>query len=456
MATSNEAIGVQLLFDGDGLAVIGKPSEVERFLASEGLSTLSHLMPKIGAMIDGLGALSESASAAVETVSSLRDSANAIADSVSSIVKSVNAATDSVESVAETVGKWMKKSEEISKIVQKYRLSEGMTPGVMQAVVGQLATLTGAAAAAPALPVVVPAAVMLQMAMQQSLDEIKELIEAIDQKLNEVLKDLENEILSRVDGVRLAISEANTIRNTVGRVSETTWSKIQNSSGTILETQARALRELADLAKKFEILKNVTDLEKKFEKLNIVADLERKFEKLNIEVQKWLRVLADCFQLLDSIAVLEIDRVLDAAPEEIDKYRLGLKAARQQRLVLIANATKELLERMNDAAEMANSKVFFNPRQSKRVVKSSKVVTESIKRFEKVLGIESGMQGTDVRLWRDAASEGLEKAREMSSEGVKVVKQLGSDTREQAHSIKGKISEKISERSAQKDNEGEK
>jgi len=143
MATSNEAIGVQLLFDGDGLAVIGKPSEVERFLASEGLSSLSRLMPKIGAMIDGLGTLSESASAAVETVSSLRDSANAIADSVSSIVKSVNAVTDSVESVAETVGKWMKKSEEISKIVQKHRLSEGMTPGVMQAVVGQLATLTG-------------------------------------------------------------------------------------------------------------------------------------------------------------------------------------------------------------------------------------------------------------------------------------------------------------------------
>jgi len=445
MATSNEAIGVQLLFDGDGLAVIGKPSEVERFLASEGLSSLSRLMPKIGAMIDGLGTLSESASAAVETVSSLRDSANAIADSVSSIVKSVNAVTDSVESVAETVGKWMKKSEEISKIVQKHRLSEGMTPGVMQAVVGQLATLTGAAAAAPALPVVVPAAVMSQMAMQQSLDEIKELIEEIDQKLNKVLKQLKNDVLSRIDGVRLAISEANTIRNTVGRVSETTWSKIQNSSGTILETQARAIRELEDLANEFENLENVAVLEEKFKKLN-----------LNIEVEKWLRVLVDCFQLLDSIAVLELDRVLDAAPEELDNYRLGLKAARQQRLAQISDATSGLLERMNDVAKMANSKVFFNPRQSKKVVKSSKVVTEGIERIEKVLGIESGLQGTAVKLWRDSASEGLEKAREMSSEGVKVVKQLGSDAREQGHSIKGKISEKISERSAQKDNEGEK
>ena len=94
-----------------------------------------------------------------------------------------------------------------------------------------------------------------------------------------------------MDGVRLAIIEANTIRDTVGRVSETTWSKVQNSSGTILETQARALRELGELASKFENVKSV-------------ADLQDKFETLNTDVQKWIRVLADCFQLLESIALL--------------------------------------------------------------------------------------------------------------------------------------------------------
>ena len=33
MATSNEANGIQLLYDGDGLAVIGEPAAVENFLA---------------------------------------------------------------------------------------------------------------------------------------------------------------------------------------------------------------------------------------------------------------------------------------------------------------------------------------------------------------------------------------------------------------------------------------
>lgn len=438
MATSNEANGIQLLYDGDGLAVIGEPAAVENFLASEGLSSLSRLLPKVGAMIDGLGTLSEAASSVVQTVSSLKDSATSIADSVSSMVDSANSVTDSIGSMAETVGKWIKTSKEISKIVEKYQLKEMTTPGVLQAVVGQLTTLTGTTTKAAAGTVAAPAVVMSQMSMQQSLDEIKELIESIDQKLNDVLQHLKNEVLSRMDGVRLAIIEANTIRDTVGRVSETTWSKVQNSSGTILETQARALRELDELASKFENVKNV-------------AELQEKFEKLNIEVQKWIRVLADCFQLLESIAVLELDRVLDASPNELDMHRLGLKAAREQRLILIANATGGLLERMNEVAGTANKKVLFNPIQSKAVVKSSNEVTESIQMFHETLGINLYVHGTDVRLWKEAVSESLEKARESSSEGIKVVKQLGSDTRGQAEALKGKLSSKIADRKSQKD-----
>ena len=441
MTTSNEANGIQLLYDGDGLAVIGEPTAVENFLASEGLASLSRLLPKVGEMIDGLGTLTEVASSVVETVSSLKDSATSIADSVSSMVDSANSVTESIGSMAETVGKWIKTSKEISKIVEKYHLKELGTPGVLQAVVGQLTTLTGATTKAAAGTVAAPAVVMSQMSMQQSLDEIKELIEAIDRKLNDVIQQLKNEVLSRMDGVRLAIIEANTIRDTVGRVSETTWSKVQNSSGTILETQARALRELGELANKFENVKNV-------------AELQGKFEKLNIEVQKWIRVLADCFQLLDSIAVLELDRVLDASPDELDKHRLGLKAARQQRLALIANETGRLIERMNEVAATANKRVLFNPIQSKTVVKLSNEVTGTIQTFHKTLGVVLEVHDTDVRLWKDAASESLEKARETSAEGIKVVKQLGSDTKDQAQSIKGKLSGKIGDRLPQKHKDG--
>ena len=108
MTSTIEVDGIQLLYDGDGLAVIGEPTAVESFLASEGLASLSRLLPKVGAMLDGLGTLSEAASSVVETVSSLKDSATSIADSVSSMVDSANSVTESIGSMAETVGKGSK------------------------------------------------------------------------------------------------------------------------------------------------------------------------------------------------------------------------------------------------------------------------------------------------------------------------------------------------------------
>ena len=446
MATSNEANGIQLLYDGDGLAVIGEPTAVENFLASEGLVSLSRLLPKVGEMIDGLSALSGTASTAVETVSSLKESAESLADSVSSIVDSANAVTDSVVSMAQTAGKWVKTSGEISQIVKKYRLSEAKTPGVLQAVVGQFDALKGIAptitnaATSNMSPAAAagPAGVMAQVAMEQAMAEIMEYLEKIDRKLDDVMRNQKNDVLSRMDGVRLAIQEAMTIRDSVGRVSDITWSKIQNSSSTILQTQGYALRQLGDLADKIEHDKSV-------------GDLAKTFDGLESQVKVWLRVLADCFQLHDSTAIVELDRVLDASPDELDRHRIGLKVARQERIVLFANATSLLLERMNDAAKTANSKILLNPLQGKAIVKSTNSAMVEIHVFHELLGIESEMNEAEMRAWKDAASESLEKARETSSEGMKVVRQLSSGTRDQAASIKGKLSGKLGDRFPRKE-----
>lgn len=451
MTTSNEANGIQLLYDGDGLAVIGEPAAVENFLASEGLTSLSRLLPKVGEMIDGLGALSGTASTAVETVSSLKESAESLAGSVSSIVDSANAVTVSVASMAQTAGKWVKTSGEISQIVKKYRLSEAKTPGVLQAVVGQFDALKGIApiitnaATSNMSPAVAagPAGVMAQVAMEQAMAEILEYLKAIDRKLADVLRNQKNDVLARMDGVRLAIEEAMTIRDAVGRVSEITWSKIQNTSGIILETQSYALRQLEDLAIKIEESKTV-------------ADLTKTADELNEKVRLWVRVLADCFRLHDAIAVLELDRVLDASPDELDRHRMGLKAARQERTLVIGRATNLLLTRMNDATGTANSKVLFNPFQTKELVKTTNAVASDIQEFHVLLGIESGWTDTEARAWKDAANESWERTRGTGSEGVHAVKQIGKETRGQTQAFKGKLSGKIADRLPRKKNESEK
>ena len=308
--------------------MIGEAGAVERFLASEGLPSkelgldrLRDLLPK-GAAIAQAGA-----------------------------------------DLAAHSGRWVQLTKDSAQAVKTYGLMDSTTPGVKHAMIGnpgdikqwiQIAKGPGSALTNPAMLSGV-AGVMSQMAMQQQMAEIADYLERIDEKLDDVLRAQKNQVLARLDGVGLAIREAMSVRKSVGRVSEVTWSKVQSSTSAILETQGYALRQLSDLADKLE---RQTKLD----------DIATTTEKARNEVQQWLAVLARCFELSDAVAVVELDRVLDASPDELDRHRTGLLAARQDRLELISQATGRLLNRMLTAADMANSKVLLNPARSPAIV----------------------------------------------------------------------------------------
>jgi hypothetical protein len=208
---------------------------------------------------------------------------------------------------------------------------------------------------------------------------------------------------------------------------------VQNSSATILETQAYALRHLGDLAEKME-------------QKTKVGDLAKTAKEAEAEVQKWLAVLARCFKLQDGIAVLELDRVLDASPDQLDRHRLGLKAARRDRMELISQSTDRLLARMTAAAGTANSKVLLHPTSSPAVVESSNHVAIDVDDFQGLLGIESGRQSSEATRWVDAAAERWDKVRETGAESIDAVRHFGNETRGQARSVRDKVSDRIAQR----------
>jgi hypothetical protein len=395
---------VELISDGDGLAIIGKPSAVERFMASVGLSSNAG-SPRLGVAL--------SAGASVAQTGS---------------------------EIAANSGRWVKLTKESARDLKRYGLTDTKTPGVSHAILGQRGSIKkwlqietpGARLRNPAMLAGV-AGIMAQIAMQQQMGEITDYLAAIDQKLDDVLRSQTNQVLARLDGVDLAVREAMSVRDAVGRVSEVTWSKVQSSAQAVHETQGYALRELGDLADKIEQKKKIGDL----------AETAKEAEA---EVQKWLVVLARCFELNDAVAVLELDRVLDASPDDLDRHRLGLTSARRDRLELMAERTERLLGRMNAAVGMANSKVLFNPKQSPTVVKSSNHVAAEVHEFHELLGIESARESSEARRWRDAAAERWDTARAAGAQGVDTVKQLGSETRGQAKSAKDKLSDRIAER----------
>lgn len=396
---------VELISDGDGLAVIGTSTAVERFIAAAGLSSNAG-SPRFGEAVSVGASVAQTGSA-----------------------------------IAANSGRWVKLTEDSAQAVKKFGLMDTKTPGVSHAMVGQpgdikqwiqIVKSPGSIATNPAM-LAGAAGVMAQFAMQQQMNEITDYLATIDEKLDAVLRSQTNQVLARLDGVDLAVREAMSVREAVGRVSEVTWSKVQNSAQTIHETQGYALRQLGDLADKLE-------------EKNKIGDLAQTAKDAEAEVQKWLVVLARCFELHDAVGVLELDRVLDASPDELDRHRLGLKSARLDRLKLISERTEHVLTRMNAAVDMANSKVLFNPKQSPALVESSNHVAAGVHEFRELLGIGSEDESSEARRWREAAAERWDTARTTGASSVDTAKKFGGEARQQATSARNKISNRIAER----------
>ena len=144
--------------------------------------------------------------------------------------------------------------------------------------------------------------------------------------------------------------------------------------------------------------------------------------------------------------MLELDRVLDAHPDQLDQHRLGLRAARQNRLDLISRSTERLVARMKAAADAANSKVLLHPTKSPVVVQSSNHVVTGVHDFHTRLGIESGRQSSESRRWVEAAADVKDKALETGAKGVSAARSLGNETLDRASSVKGRLSSEIAER----------
>ena len=407
MAREEENNEIELVSDGRGLLLIGDSSAIERFVADLGLVGKSFPMPKM-----------------------------------SDALRNVGHAAQVASSWHANSGRWLKLTKDSAeKLAAAGELMQSKTSGVSHAMIGkpgeikswlQVVDPPRSLLSNPAVLSGV-AGIMAQMAMQQSMAEITDYLVKIDRKLDEVLSHQKNEVLAKMDGVRSQIDEVMAVRGTVGRVNETTWSKIQNSSGIILETQGMALRKLGDLAGKLGKDKKVSELTKTF------GDLEK-------EVKDWVTVLAECFRLLDALTVIEIDRVLDSSPEELDQHRLGLEIAREDRFLKIAASTQRLLESMNIARDLANLKVLFHPVGSKKIVETANRVAGEIEGVQKLLAIGPVWEVVEARPWKEAANDAVEKTRVIASKEIEHSKEFLGDLQNQAQSMKGKLSGKISDR----------
>ena len=212
-------------------------------------------------------------------------------------------------------------------------------------------------------------------------------------------------VLADMIGVDLIVEDALIVRDEVGRVSDITWSKVQATSQTLARTQAYALRELDAIAER---------LQKKAD----IGEIAKATREAEPKVREWLAVLARTFQLQEGVSVLELDRVLDASPEELESHHTGLLKARANRLERIGRSTAALLTQMDETVRKANAKVLLNPFDSPAAVKSSNQVAAEVHSLRGRLGIEDGHEATDAKRWGAAAGEVIGKVRVGTAEGA--------------------------------------
>ncbi|PTW90410.1 hypothetical protein C8A06_0094 [Microbacteriaceae bacterium MWH-Ta3] len=411
---------IQIMSDGNGIALFGDAATLDRFLSTAGVP--SHELELGNSLNDALHFGSAVVAGGAE-----------ITANAGRWVKLTEESAEALK-LANALGNVMKGSSgSVSRAIVKTskgkfaKILEFAKPGTIGSMLTNPAALAGVAG------------IMAQMAMQQTMKEITDYLAVIDEKVDDILRAQKDAPIAHMIGVGLVIDDAILKRELVGRVSEVTWSSLHGAAQTIAETQSYALRQLDAIAAKLE-------------KKSSVSDLAKSANNAEREVEEWLAVLARCFQLQDALAILELDRVMDSSPADLDRHREALQIGRNRRRELIAESTGRLLERMDTAASKVNSKVLLHPLKPGQVIRAGNEIGTDVLIFHETLGIASTRDALEQKRWATAAAEardsiidkgevGLHIAAKAGSAGATAVGRLGAATSENAKTAASKIAD---------------
>ncbi|WP_062529087.1 hypothetical protein [Demequina rhizosphaerae] len=264
--------------------------------------------------------------------------------------------------VAESGGRWVKLTEVPAQVLDRYGLrAEGTSEEPTGALAG----------------------VMAQLALEQAMDEISEYLAGTGARIDDVLRAQPDTAVAGMIRAQAVIEEALTHRAGAGGIPEATLSTAQGTSLVIAYAQAYALRQFRALADKFE-------------DAGTSDDRAAAAEQAASAAQEWLAVVARSLQLQDSLQVLELDRVLDSALEELDHYLEHLRFARSERLEDLSKVGTRLVERIDAAIAATRDEDLPDSAPSRTVIESRDRVAVAVRAFHDGLGIEGGHEALDA------------------------------------------------------------
>lgn len=357
---------IELICDGEGLAVLGDPTAVKRFLDSEGLRTQSQEL-----RLERLGPALETGSNIAELVSD----------------------------IYANTGRYVRLTKESAEDVRRFGLMPTSVRGISHAMIGEPGSISKwiQVEDGPASLLMNPAVlsgvagIMAQIARQQEVRALKEFLVSIDGKLDDLRRGQRDGILAKMDRAVSVIGEAMIIRERGGD-RETAWRKVENEVGTLAEVQANALRRIEALADKVGDVDDGTG----------VGFLRKTTNEIESDVGVWLAVLAQCFRLENERTILELDHVLATNPRHWDGHRIGLSEALHEKRDEAVRRTTDLLERLDRAGAVARSNIILHAPAAHSVIDSVNTANGSLEKFHASLGGESHWKELARIRWKDA------------------------------------------------------
>lgn len=356
---------VELISDGENLLVVGKDRRsVETFLQTKGLLEKARDFGR------------------EQLAPALRSSAE--------LAKTVS------DTIAES-SLWLKVTPESADAIQEYGLTDSGVPGVAYAMAGtrgdirQWVKVDTTARAQVGNPAVLSgvAGALSQAARQQEVAQLRELLDAIDQKLDQVLRGQRDEILGDLSGIESELRATLKTLAMEGDIDTLTWSRLFGSSVGVRQVQAKAILKLQGIADDLE-------QQKRF------GDLSARLQQARSEVQLWLSVIARCATALDELAVLELEYLSAVEPARVDTRRVTLDGQRQDDRLELDRGIAVLMQRMDEAATTVNQNKIFHVEGVPKALESIEVARSLVKRVYDALGVEVDWGSLDPVQWRAA------------------------------------------------------
>lgn len=192
------------------------------------------------------------------------------------------------------------------------------------------------------------------------------------------------------------IDETMLIYRQVGSISATTWSKVSGCPQDIATIQAYAIAKIKGLTEKVEREQDPKQ----------VRPLTQQIRQ---EIHQWLGMLASAVRMQDQVPCIELARVCQEEPEQLEAYKKGIVLARNKRLAEIEQSLNALGRQLETKAGIVGGKVLLNPYSSPHAIANIESITSDLNAFASTLQLEHiHLHVEDGPTWIEAAGKAVD------------------------------------------------